>query len=1815
MSVDVCPWDLAELPEWREALSNARQQWQEDAAEALAQGGYKADQLEDLAEESEQYLWGDAPDEVAELAGRVHLAAAYVARVRAALKGQLLLEEVEALLAEDPKPVPDAAGLPKLKEGVEHARSWLERSQEFLSEERSVEWKALERFVAEANSIPVLLPEAKSLRERAAAARKLADALRSALPNVRGEGRRRGAEQLSMEELRKLQQQAVALRVEMPEQSSLALALDRVEVWQSRVRALTEMQAPLEELRELLEEAEGLPVAMPEVDRIQALIESAEAWQRQLEGLMRGRAAIKRMREVLAAGQQLGVDMPQVEELRLEIKKREWEDAARRSLSSRQTHTLTGLADLLSAASEVDAGHSALAQGLRQRIEVAESWEARAGDLLERRAEELPEARRPTVQDLHQLVSEGLALGIKMDRLSQLSSELERAVTWIQQARATLAKAAALESSQQAAGAQGSGDAAAAPAEGSDVAGMEVDEASGEGMEAADEGTSLAPSAAASQRASPEPSEASALAAVLLAAAEVHAAPSQPAAARATPPPLPALPALPALPTLPGMQKGKKKARQPKPKQPKGKDSSPLPELSVIESLLEQYKTLLVQAQDEAEGLRKLRSVADEWLEEARPVLEQDFVTDDQLGQLERLIASGGRVGLAMEQVEILKANVEALLWARKVRALLARLPAAAIASVKKQAEQPEAAVAGEPEQEQPVAAAQGEQAMQVDGQQEEGVQPRQAGAAAAPAEQEAEPAPPAEQQQQDEAADEPTEEELLAEDAAAQQLVAALPARVEAAEEQRGVAATCETLPFDQRLPLSDFMSLLEEGFILPCDEKLWGQLKGIVETAQEFNQRSAHVLTLGRDGASFANAIDADELQQLLLRADRLSIKLERLPILQDFLAGFRQWEEGMRALTQDASGAPKKPSFSALAAASATARSWPITSPLRALADDAVSKTVDWQERCRRLLAKRNTAARLDAALAAVAQSVDSAVDQFERRLDVEKRLVIAGSDPATVRNTPPAPGRAEDRDELYCLCQRPFDPQMAQAMPMLGCDTCGEWFHARCVGVTQSQMRSLRRFLCPVCLAIKGHTEALEGCVAKLQRTKRPGRDELAALLPEVEGLPVQPEEGELLGRVVRKFDRWKTATTRAVEVHEMSRTSEHAGSILQLSQGMLHCLLKSALALEIDATAYADKVLRLLRCNKWRERAEAAIKPPAKLTPDGVAKLLAEGERLGIESAKDVTGVKLTAEVAKAEEWAQRARAHVEELRAAKEDAEKFSAAAGRARELLKEGDGIGVRVEGAAEALQEHSKLHCLCKKPLLEAQAMVTCTYCQELYHHGCVGLKAPGSDGDGDEPPSPFRCPLCCMRMSTKYAHFHKLPEASLDALKQAALKLPPAPPSAAAAAAKAAPRPAAKATPKTPAMPVSFAGWPALPAMAATMAAAGIRPGMIPALPAGMTPEQLTAALTQMFQAGMAGGAGVPGMAAMVPGVGPGGQVGMFGVPPQLLALLQKQQAAALAQRAAQEQQQKAKQEGERKEGEQQGQGKASAAGAADGEPGASKPVKKRRKSGEQTEGAAGEPKPKKPRAKKAPEGGEGKPAGEGGDKPAPKRRKADKQAEGGKEAEGKQKQPAEGGKKKGQAAEAGGEAGSPEGAAKPAKKKRPPKAAPAAQGNQAAPEQQQKQQQQPGADQQQQQQQPAAEPEAAGDKAGGKKRRRSSRLEEPAAGPADAATDKEGTAAAPAAAVAGGEAKPAAKRKKPADKPQAKQEPSQQQKEPGQSLQKELPKEGEQKQKLPEGKPKPKEEAKQADKEEGGGKEEAGGGPTGAARRRSGRLQRP
>jgi hypothetical protein len=50
---------------------------------------------------------------------------------------------------------------------------------------------------------------------------------------------------------------------------------------------------------------------------------------------------------------------------------------------------------------------------------------------------------------------------------------------------------------------------------------------------------------------------------------------------------------------------------------------------------------------------------------------------------------------------------------------------------------------------------------------------------------------------------------------------------------------------------------------------------------------------------------------------------------------------------------------------------------------------------------------------------------------------------------------AGGNAEDEDyveneqELFCVCQQPYNVDTA----MIECDACAEWYHLKCVGLTQ------------------------------------------------------------------------------------------------------------------------------------------------------------------------------------------------------------------------------------------------------------------------------------------------------------------------------------------------------------------------------------------------------------------------------------------------------------------------------------------------------------------------------------------------------------------------------------------------------------------------------------------------------------------------------------------------------------------------------------------------------------------------------------------
>jgi PHD-finger len=64
-------------------------------------------------------------------------------------------------------------------------------------------------------------------------------------------------------------------------------------------------------------------------------------------------------------------------------------------------------------------------------------------------------------------------------------------------------------------------------------------------------------------------------------------------------------------------------------------------------------------------------------------------------------------------------------------------------------------------------------------------------------------------------------------------------------------------------------------------------------------------------------------------------------------------------------------------------------------------------------------------------------------------------------------PDVAAKEEDERELYCLCQQPYNVDTA----MISCDACHDWYHLRCVGVSQTQARSLRKYSCPICAAIR------------------------------------------------------------------------------------------------------------------------------------------------------------------------------------------------------------------------------------------------------------------------------------------------------------------------------------------------------------------------------------------------------------------------------------------------------------------------------------------------------------------------------------------------------------------------------------------------------------------------------------------------------------------------------------------------------------------------------------------------------------------------
>lgn len=87
---------------------------------------------------------------------------------------------------------------------------------------------------------------------------------------------------------------------------------------------------------------------------------------------------------------------------------------------------------------------------------------------------------------------------------------------------------------------------------------------------------------------------------------------------------------------------------------------------------------------------------------------------------------------------------------------------------------------------------------------------------------------------------------------------------------------------------------------------------------------------------------------------------------------------------------------------------------------------------------------------------------------------------------IEETPLSPAAApvEDEEEedttLYCICQRQADDVEGG---MIMCDRCDQWYHYRCMGITEADVELVDQFICPPCHEVTGESTTYKAACAR------------------------------------------------------------------------------------------------------------------------------------------------------------------------------------------------------------------------------------------------------------------------------------------------------------------------------------------------------------------------------------------------------------------------------------------------------------------------------------------------------------------------------------------------------------------------------------------------------------------------------------------------------------------------------------------------------------------------------------------------------------
>ena len=118
----------------------------------------------------------------------------------------------------------------------------------------------------------------------------------------------------------------------------------------------------------------------------------------------------------------LQVRLGEAEGLKAVIRRREWEETARRALGPRAA--ASAVADALDAAEEVGIVDRPLLAKLRERLEEKAAWEARAAEVLQADAPRVPRGH------LEALLEAAAEIGCRLAGLPELTAALDAARMW-----------------------------------------------------------------------------------------------------------------------------------------------------------------------------------------------------------------------------------------------------------------------------------------------------------------------------------------------------------------------------------------------------------------------------------------------------------------------------------------------------------------------------------------------------------------------------------------------------------------------------------------------------------------------------------------------------------------------------------------------------------------------------------------------------------------------------------------------------------------------------------------------------------------------------------------------------------------------------------------------------------------------------------------------------------------------------------------------------------------------------------------------------------------------------------------------------------------------------------------------------------------------------------------------------------------------------------------------------------------------------------------------------------------------------------------